>query len=128
VDVERAADLYARGWTVRQIGAVLGVHLSTVSQQLQSAGVSMRRGGPPAHPASTQKILELRDQGRTWNEIAEQVGMTRSGVWSRQRRPGTQRLHAWAVGSRFCPTPLIRTLRLAYEPPLLIISDEPHPS
>jgi DNA-binding transcriptional regulator LsrR (DeoR family) len=36
---QRAADLYAQGWTLRQIGAELGVHWSTVSQQLQKAGV-----------------------------------------------------------------------------------------
>src|SRR5829696_10528310 len=79
VDVKRAADLYARGWTLRQIGAELGVHWSTVSQQLQRAGVTMRRSGPHAHAASTQQILELRDQGLTWPEIAEQVDMTVSG-------------------------------------------------
>jgi hypothetical protein len=34
VDVKRAADLYnAQGWTLRQIGAELGVHWSTASQQ-----------------------------------------------------------------------------------------------
>jgi hypothetical protein len=33
VDVKRATDLYAQGWTLRQIGAELGVHWSTVSQQ-----------------------------------------------------------------------------------------------
>jgi len=86
VDVERAADLYAQGWTLRQIGAELGVHWSTVSEQLQSTGITMRRGAPPAHPASTQQILELHDQGLTWSEVAEQVGMTASGAWSRHRR------------------------------------------
>src|SRR5678816_2251704 len=30
VDVKRAADWYAQGWTLRQIGAELGVHSSTV--------------------------------------------------------------------------------------------------
>jgi hypothetical protein len=42
VDLKRAADLYAQGRTLRQIGAELGVHWSTVSQQLQSAGITMR--------------------------------------------------------------------------------------
>jgi DNA-binding NarL/FixJ family response regulator len=65
VDVERAADLYAKGWTLRQIGAELGVHWSTVSEQLQSAGNTMRSSGPPAHPASTDQIVALRDQGLT---------------------------------------------------------------
>jgi transposase-like protein len=86
VDVKRAADLYAQGRSLRQIGAELGVAAATVSQQLRRAGVTMRRGGPPAHPASTQQILDLRDQGLTWPEIAEQVGMTVSGAWSRHRR------------------------------------------
>jgi predicted DNA-binding transcriptional regulator AlpA len=86
VDVKRAADLYAQGWTLRQIGAELGVHWSTVSERLQRAGITMRRGGPPTHPASTEQILELREQGLTWNEVAEQVDMTVSAVWSRYRR------------------------------------------
>jgi hypothetical protein len=86
VDVDRAADMYAQGRSLRQIGAELGVHWSTVGQQLQSAGIPMRRGGPPAHTAPTRQILELRDQGLTWNEVAEQVDMTVSGAWSRYRR------------------------------------------
>jgi orotate phosphoribosyltransferase-like protein len=86
VDVKRAADLYARGWTLRQIGTELGVTATTVNYQLRRAGVTMRRGGASAHPASTQQIVELRDQGLTWPEIAEQVDMTVSGAWSPSRR------------------------------------------
>jgi hypothetical protein len=86
VDVKRAADLCAQGRTLRQIGAELGVTVTTVSHQLRRAGVTMRRGGASAHPASTQQILELRDQGQTWNEVAKQVDMTVSGAWSRYRR------------------------------------------
>jgi hypothetical protein len=98
VDVQRAAQLYTQGWSLRQIGAELGVRWSTVSQHLESAGVTMRRGGPPDHPASTQQILELRDQGPTWNEVARQVDMTVSGVWSRYLRaqqPKSPRLGRW---------------------------------
>ena len=81
----------------RLVARVLN-HWSTVGQQLQRAGVTMRRGGPEAHPASTEQILELRDQGLTWPEIAEQVDMTISGAWSRHRRarpPKSQRLGRW---------------------------------
>jgi hypothetical protein len=98
VDVDRAADLYAQGWTLRQIGVELGVHWSTVSERLQNAGISMRSSGPPAHPASTDQIVALRDHGLTWNEIAEQVNMTRSGAWSRYRKarpPKPPRLGRW---------------------------------
>jgi DNA-binding transcriptional regulator LsrR (DeoR family) len=45
VDVERAADMYAQGRTLREIGAELGLTATTVSQQLKSAGVTIRRGG-----------------------------------------------------------------------------------
>jgi predicted transcriptional regulator len=127
VDVKRAAELYARGRTLRQIGAELGITETTVSDQLHRAGVTMRRGGPPAHPASTEQILELRDRGLSWNEVAKQVGMTRSGAWSRYGRLGRPGPHAWAVGSRFLPTRLTRTLRLVSVQPWLIISVEPHP-
>jgi hypothetical protein len=40
----------------------------------------------------------VRDQGLTWNEVAEQVDMTTSGVWSRYRRarsPKPPRLGRW---------------------------------
>ena len=98
MDVNRAADLYAQGWTLRQIGAELGVHWSTVSQQLQRAGITVRRVGTPTHPTSTQQIVELRDKGLTWYEIAKRVDMTISGAWSRYRRarpPKSPRLGRW---------------------------------
>jgi hypothetical protein len=97
VDLERAANLYAQGWTLRQIGAELSLTETTVSDQLRRAGVTMRRGVPPL-PASTQQILELRDRGLSWNEVAEHVGMTVSGAWSRYRRarpPKSPRLGRW---------------------------------
>ena len=98
VDVKRAADLYTQGWTLRQIGVQLGLTESTVSEQLRRAGVIMRRGGPAAHPASTQQIQQFRDQGLSWNEVAKQVDMTVSGAWSRYRRalpPESPRLGRW---------------------------------
>jgi hypothetical protein len=75
-----------RAGPLRQIGAELGVHWAAVGQQLHRAGVTLRRGGPQGRPASTQQILDLRDQGLTWTEIAKQVDMTASGAWSRYRR------------------------------------------
>jgi hypothetical protein len=87
----------------------------------------MRGGGPSAYPASTQLIVELRDQGLTWPEIAEQVAMTVSGAWSRTGGPGRQSLHAWVVGRGFSPTHLTRTWRLASVQRSLIVSAEPPP-
>jgi len=76
----------AEGRTLRQIGAQLGLPWTALSQQLRRSGVPMRRGGPSSHPTSTQRILELRDQGLTWNEVANEVDMTFSGAWSRYRK------------------------------------------
>jgi hypothetical protein len=90
--------MYAEGSTPRQIGAELGAPWTAVGHQLRQAGVIMRRGGHPAHPASTQQIVKLRDQGLTWNEVAEQVDMTVSGAWSRYQRaqpPESARLGRW---------------------------------
>jgi hypothetical protein len=70
------------------------------------------------------KILDLRDRGLTWPEIAEQVGMTVSGAWSRHQRARRQSLHSWAVGSRSSPTPLTKTWQLACGRRSLIISAE----
>jgi Helix-turn-helix domain len=39
VDVDRAAELYAAGWTLRRIGEELGVDHSTVAYRLHRAGV-----------------------------------------------------------------------------------------
>jgi hypothetical protein len=50
--------------------------------------------------------------------------MTVSGVWSRYRRARPPTHHAWAVGSRFSPTRLTRTLLSVSEQPSLIISVE----
>jgi hypothetical protein len=86
VDVKRAAAMYAQGWTLRQIAAELGITASTVSDQLRRAQGHHASRRCSAHPASTQQILELRDRGLTWNEVAEQVDMTVPGAWSRYRR------------------------------------------
>ena len=128
MDVKRAADLDAEGWTLRRIGAELGLTPTTVSHQLRRAGVTIRRGGgPSAPPASTEQIRELRDQGLTWNEVATQVDMTVSGAWSRYRKARPSKSPRLDVGSRFSRTPLTRTLPLASVLPSLIISVEPPP-
>jgi hypothetical protein len=83
-------------------------------------------GGPPAHHASTREMLELRDQGLTWTEVATQVDMTVSGVGRRCRRARPPKPQRVGDGSRCSPTPSIKTLRLAYEQRLLIVLVEPH--
>jgi hypothetical protein len=68
------------GWTVSQIAAELGLTETMVSDQLRRDGVTLRRSGPPAHSASTEQIVALRNQGLTWRQVAEWVDMTISGT------------------------------------------------
>ena len=42
MDVKRAADLYAQGWSLRQIGAELGVSQMHVSRLLRRALAKLR--------------------------------------------------------------------------------------
>jgi hypothetical protein len=84
MNVDRAAELYVAGWTLRRIGAELGVDHRTVAVRLHRAGVTMRRGGRPRCEVDMQRILDLRDQGLT--AVAAQVGMSVSGVWARYYR------------------------------------------
>jgi hypothetical protein len=52
VDVERAADLYAQGFNLRQISAELGVPWTAVGHQLRRA----RRHDAPRRPSSTPRL------------------------------------------------------------------------
>ena len=93
-DVARAIRLYRDGWTLRQISSDVGVAVSAVRTQLRKAGVELR---PAVHPAradvDTAQILRLRDdEGLSWPQVAERVGMTTSGVRTRYR--SGQKQHA----------------------------------
>jgi hypothetical protein len=57
VDVQRAADLYTKGWTLRQIGTELGVPWTAVGYQHRRVGVTMRRSGPPHEPRRCASYL-----------------------------------------------------------------------
>ena len=125
MDVERAAELYAQGWTLSEIGAELSVQSNIVHDHLRRAGVTMRPVGAPTHPASTEEILDLLDQGLTWTEVAKRVDMTVSGAWSRYRNarpPKPPRLGRW---QQVLQRRLTKTLQSAFERPSLIISAAP---
>ena len=55
------------------------------SAKAPGAGVPMRRGAP-AHPASTQHIVELRDQGPTWNDVGTSPSTSCSAVTTPKTR------------------------------------------
>lgn len=76
---------YRQGLTVDQIAQEVGVAPITVSRQLRKAGVEMRSVGPKPMPVGDEKILRLRGEGLTWQEVADRVGMTSSGAYARWR-------------------------------------------
>jgi DNA-directed RNA polymerase specialized sigma24 family protein len=86
VNLGRAIELYAQGWTTRQIGAELGRDHSRIARWLRRAAIQMRPPAPKRMNVDTDLILWLRDQeGMTFRQIAEQVGMSVPGVTSRYR-------------------------------------------
>jgi hypothetical protein len=89
---------YAQGRTLRQIGAEPGVPWTAVSHQLRRAGLTMRRGGPPARSASTDQILDLRDQGLTWSDQLQHVRRLVKSNVDRQRS-----MRQPILRSRRCP-------------------------
>jgi hypothetical protein len=81
-DVARARELYESGMTAQQVGQVLGVSKDAVCTHLSRLGVI--RPGPPKKPlVSTERIVQLRDQGARWTEIGATVGMTPESVRAR---------------------------------------------
>ena len=86
-DVGRAIRLYSDGWSLRQISSDVGVAVSAVRTQLLKAGVEFRPAGHPARAdVDTAQILRLRDdEGFSWAQVAQRVGMTTSGVRTRYR-------------------------------------------
>jgi hypothetical protein len=99
VDLDRAVELYVAGWTLRRIGAELGVDHRTVAVWLHRAGVTIRRGGAPRYELDTQRILDLRDQGLTMTAVAAQVGMSVPGVWARYYRARPAKRAEVSVGT-----------------------------
>jgi hypothetical protein len=83
--------------------------------------------GPPAHLASPEQIVELRDQGLTWNETAEQVDMSVSGAWqplSADPPPNPPRLGRW---QQVLADALDQNLAIGVGQLSLIILAEPRP-
>lgn len=82
---QRAARAYRAGATLREVAAERGVHESTVRGWLRAEAVAARRLGPRGRlDVADGLILGLRDvDGLSWQDVADAVGMSKSGVRSR---------------------------------------------
>lgn len=83
-DKARAVRLYRSGHTLREIAERLGVDQRTIWRVLQGR-VESRRVGPRGRTDVTDaEIVESREVDQlSWSEIAEQTGMSRTGVRTR---------------------------------------------
>lgn len=77
---ERSAALaaFAEGLTVRELAAMLGTSLRAVSCLLRAAGIVRRRGQPPK--VTPEEVARLRASRFSYQEIADVLGLSRSGV------------------------------------------------
>lgn len=72
---------YRKGATTREVGAALGLDESTVRRALRANGVERRRLGPRGRTdVQTELLVQLCEEGLTWQEIADEVQMSTSGV------------------------------------------------
>ena len=82
VDLAEVIALYKAGRTLKQVAAQLGVNPTTVYYHLRRQDVTLRPTGVRGlrRMPTTQRIEQLRAQGLTWAQVAEQVGMSVDGV------------------------------------------------
>jgi DNA invertase Pin-like site-specific DNA recombinase len=78
--VAEAVTLYSGGLTRAQVAARMSVNEATVSRWLALMRPRGRRKRPDVDDAV---IVALREDGRTWREIADGVKMSRSGARKR---------------------------------------------
>jgi DNA-binding transcriptional regulator LsrR (DeoR family) len=74
---------YEAGATVREVADGLGVSVTPVRRALQQAGAKIRKRGRrsgPVDPARVKTFQGLRNRGWTFNEIAEEYGLSRQAV------------------------------------------------
>ena len=75
--------LYRSGWTKQQIADHFGVSEPAVRRCLHKQGTPMRRRGRvggPAKPEQLNAIIAQRRDGRTFQDIADELGITHQAV------------------------------------------------
>jgi AraC-like DNA-binding protein len=82
-DIDRATRLYREGWTLRRLASEAGLQPNTVRRRLLKAGVVMRCRGVVRRGPSTEELVLLRQDGLTYGDIGQRVGMSESGVRGR---------------------------------------------
>lgn len=72
---------YLMGQTERQLAASFGVPRPAIQRSLSRTGTERRPPGLERRDdVDTAKVVELRNSGLTWQQVADAVGMTTGGV------------------------------------------------
>lgn len=79
---KRLAHEYERGSSFRVLATRYGTTERTIRRHIGSH-VKARRTGPPKAPPTDEEIIAFKDAGWSWQEVADQVGMSRTGVRAR---------------------------------------------
>lgn len=82
----RATSSYQYGATMREIAERYDVDEELVRKWLHEDRVPIRSVGPRPLPVTDAEILDLAAEGLNWQQIADKVGMSRSGVRGRYRK------------------------------------------
>lgn len=79
---KRLAREYERGASFRVLATKYGSTERTIRRHI-GIHVKARRTGPPKAAPTDEEIVALKDAGRSWREVADRVGMSRTGVRAR---------------------------------------------
>ena len=84
LDLDEAHRLYAGGMSFSQVAAELGSTKSYIAKRFRQAGLPARPSGrpltTPAPDVDPADIVRLRDAGRTYPQIAVELGLSKDSA------------------------------------------------
>lgn len=84
---ERVVAAYRKGETTRELAERNKVAESTIRRLLKTEGIERRRSGPRGRlDVSDDEIVRLHFLGLSWQQVADELGMSRTGVRKRWAR------------------------------------------
>lgn len=84
---EKIEKLYESGLSCRAIGRELSIHHGKVSRHLKSAGI-FKEKDTAAREQETSSMIDLYNDGYSYEDIGKMFGATRQAVWERLKKAG----------------------------------------
>ena len=92
-ELNRLVERYASGATVYELATEFGIHRTTISQQLKTAGVKMRL--QPLTPQQVEEAAALYATGQSLADVGSQLGVNASTVLIALRTEGAEIRKPW---------------------------------